>query len=111
MNIKKSNELKERSRKIYPSLTGTFSRSASSFVEGVYPVYAEYGNGSKFVDVDGNEYLDFLCGLGPITLGYNYKPVNEAAEEQLRKGVLFSLPHPIELELSEIGRIRHAKKI
>ena len=101
MNIKKSNELKERSRKIYPALTGTFSRSASSFVEGVYPVYAEYGNGSKFVDVDGNEYLDFLCGLGPITLGYNYKPVNEAAEEQLRKGVLFSLPHPIELELSE----------
>ena len=62
MNIKKSNELKERSRKIYPALTGTFSRSASSFVEGVYPVYAEYGNGSKFVDVDGNEYLDFLCG-------------------------------------------------
>ena len=101
MNIKNSNSLKERAKKVVPHLTGTFSRSASHFVEGVYPVYAQSANGSHFTDVDGNEYLDYLCGLGPITLGYNYKPVNDAIIEQLKQGILFSLPHPVEVECSE----------
>jgi len=101
LKIEKSNILKERARKIIPSLTGTFSRAATSFVEGVYPVYAKSAHGSHFVDVDGNEYLDYLCGLGPITLGYNYKVVNDAVIKQLEQGILFSLPHPVELELSE----------
>ena len=101
MNIKKSNSLKERARKVVPHLTGTFSRSASHFVEGVFPVYAQSASGSHFTDVDGNEYLDYLCALGPITLGYNYKPVNDAIIDQLKQGILFSLPHPVEVECSE----------
>jgi len=43
-----------------------------------------------------------LCALGPITLGYNYKPVDDAIINQLKKGIIFSLPHKIELELSEL---------
>ena len=70
-NLKKSELLKQNAKKIIPHMTGTFSRAPSSFVEGVYPVFAESANGSHFFDVDGNEYLDYLCGLGPITLGYN----------------------------------------
>jgi glutamate-1-semialdehyde aminotransferase len=101
MNIKKSNSLKERAKKVVPHLTGTFSRSASHFVDGVYPVYAQSASGSHFTDVDGNKYLDYLCGLGPITLGYNYKPVNDAIIDQLKQGILFSLPHPVEVECSE----------
>ena len=101
-NLTNSNELKERARKVVPHLTGTFSRAAPHFVEGVYPVYIESGQGSHFTDVDGNEYLDYLCGLGPITLGYNYEVVNEAIINQLKKGIIFSLPHRIELEASEL---------
>jgi len=101
MKLNNSFDLLEKSRKIIPSQTQTFSRSASSFVEGVYPVYVSHANGSKFVDVDGNEYLDYLLGLGPITLGYNYEPVNNAILSQLKKGILFSLPHYSEVELSE----------
>jgi glutamate-1-semialdehyde aminotransferase len=100
--LNKSIELKERSKKVSPHFTQTFSRAAPTFVEGVYPVYAESANGSHFVDVDGNIFLDYLLGLGPITLGYNYKPVNDSIIEQLNKGILFSLPHKIELELSEL---------
>ncbi len=103
--IKKLNQsfsLKERSKKVSPHLTQTFSRAAPTFVEGVYPVFAESGNGSHFFDVDGNEYIDYLLGLGPITLGYNYKKINDTIIEQLKKGILFSLPHKIELELSEL---------
>ena len=100
-NLERSNNLKERAKKIVPHLTGTFSRSAPSYVEGIFPVYAQSANGSHFIDVDSNEYIDYLMALGPITLGYNYEPVNQAILSQLKDGILFSLPHPIEVELSE----------
>ena len=101
-NINQSNRLKKRARKIIPHQTGTFSSAATSFVEGVYPVYAKSADGCNFVDVDGNEYVDYLLGLGPITLGYNYDSVNKAILEQLKDGILFSLPHPKEIEVSEL---------
>jgi len=101
-NLKLSNNLKERARKVIPHQTGTFSRAATSYVEGIYPVYVKSARGSHFTDVDGNDYLDYLMGLGPITLGYNYGVVNEAIIQQLKEGILFSLPHPIEVELSEL---------
>lgn len=112
-DLKKSNELKDRAKKVIPHYTGTFSRSAPHFVEGVFPVYVKEAKGSHFTDVDGNEYLDYLCGLGPITLGYNYEPVNEAIKNQLRNGILFSLPPPIEVELSEkvVETIPHADMV
>ena len=100
--ISSSDEFKQRANKVVPHQTGTFSRSASHFVEGVYPSYIESANGSHFTDVDGNEFIDYLCGLGPITLGYNYKSVNDAIIQQLKKGILFSLPHRIEVEASEL---------
>ena len=102
MTLDKSFELLEISKRFVPALTQTFSRAATSFVEGVYPVYAHNAKGSHFTDVDGNEYLDYLLGLGPITLGYNYQAVNDAIINQLKNGILFSLPHPIELDLSEL---------
>ena len=99
--LDQSFSLKERARKIIPHLTQTFSRAAPTFVEGVFPVYAQHANGSHFTDVDGNEYIDYVMALGPITLGYNYDVVNKAIIDQLKQGILFSLPHPIEVELSE----------
>jgi glutamate-1-semialdehyde 2,1-aminomutase len=101
LKIDKSINFKERANSVIPHQTGTFSRSASHFVEGVYPSYIESAQGSHFTDVDGNEFLDYLCALGPITLGYNYEPVNKAILEQLKKGILFSLPHRIEVEAAE----------
>ena len=102
LNLEKSFTLKSRAEKIIPHLTQTFSRAATTFVEGVYPVYAESAKGSHFTDVDGNDYLDYLLGLGPITLGYNYTVVNEAIIQQLKSGMLFSLPHKVEVEMSEL---------
>jgi len=101
LTIVNSNNLKERARKVVPHLTGTFSRAAPAYVEGVYPVYAKSGIGSHFFDVDGNEYIDYFMSLGPITLGHNYEPMNQAIINQLKEGILFSLPHPLEVELSE----------
>ena len=100
-NLSKSLEYLEKSRKLIPSLTQTFSRAAYTFVEGAFPVYAAKAKGSHFFDVDGNEYIDYLCGLGPIILGHAYKKVDDAIKEQMKNGILFSLPHKLELDVSE----------
>ncbi|MEX2192346.1 MAG: aminotransferase class III-fold pyridoxal phosphate-dependent enzyme [Nitrosarchaeum sp.] len=102
MKLNNSKKFKIKARRLIPAQTQTFSRSAITFVEGVYPVYAKSAFGSHFTDVDGNKFLDYLMGLGPITLGYNYKKVNSAVINQLKSGILFSLPHPIEIELTEL---------
>jgi glutamate-1-semialdehyde 2,1-aminomutase len=109
-DITKSNELKDRARKVIPHQTGTFSRASSSFIEGVYPSYIQSAQGSHFTDVDQNTFLDYLMGIGPITLGYNYEAVNQAVHSQLKQGILFSLPHPVEVELAELmcNTIPHA---
>jgi len=101
LSITNSNALKNKAKSLLPLLAQTFSKSPSSFVEGVFPVYAEKANGSRFTDVDGNEYIDYLLSLGPIVLGYNYKRVNDAIKNQLEKGVIFSLPHILEIEAAE----------
>ena len=101
LNIAKSNELKFKGRSLLPALSQTFSKSPSSFVEGIYPVYAEKAQGCHLYDVDGNEYIDYLMALGPIVLGYNYPAINEAIQEQLKKGIIFSLPHQKEIEAAE----------
>jgi glutamate-1-semialdehyde 2,1-aminomutase len=51
--------------------------------------------------VDGNEYVDYILGLASITLGYAYPAVTEAVARQLEQGSIFSLPHPLEVEVSE----------
>lgn len=101
LNLSKSNELKKIGKNLLPTLAQTFSKSPSSFVEGVYPVYAEKGEGCYINDVDNNKYIDYLMALGPVVLGYNYESVNNAIIEQLKKGIIFSLPHSLEIEVAE----------
>ena len=101
-SLKNSFDYFDKSKKLIPSLTQTFSRSAPTFVEGVFPIYAKSAKGSHFFDVDDNEYIDYLCGLGPVTLGYCYPEVDEAIKNQLQKGILYSLPDKLEIDISEL---------
>ena len=103
MTLKISNSInhKEKGSKLLPSLAQTFSKSPSSFVEGVYPVYAERGNGCYLFDVDKNKFIDYLMALGPIVLGYNYPLVVNAIKVQLEKGSIFSLPHTLEIDAAD----------
>ncbi len=65
------------------------------------PYYAERGEGCRYWDVDGNEYIDLLCGYGPLVLGYQHPEVEEAAERQRRQGDCFSHPAPVMVQLAE----------
>jgi len=101
-DIKRSLEYWERAEKVIPAGTQTLSKSPTQFIRGVYPIYLKSGRGSHVFDIDGNEYIDYPQALGPVTLGYAYPAVDRAIEKQLKDGIIFSLMHPLEVELSEL---------
>jgi glutamate-1-semialdehyde aminotransferase len=90
-----------RARRVIPGAAQTLSKGPGMFVEGAYPVFLERGDGCRVWDVDGNEYVDWILGLASITLGYGHAGVREAVARQLEQGSIFSLPHPLEVEVAE----------
>lgn len=92
----------QRATKVIHGGTQTASKNPDQFVYGVYPIYLQSGKGSHVFDVDGHEYIDFPCALGAIFLGHGYAPVVEAMQKQAQEGVIFSLIHPLEVELAEL---------
>lgn len=100
MKLGNSDRLLKEAKRLIPSAAQTYSKSWKCFCEGAAPAFLEKGNGCRVIDVDGNEYIDFLLGLGPVTIGYNDDRVNQAVINQLSKGVSFTLPHPLEVELA-----------
>jgi glutamate-1-semialdehyde 2,1-aminomutase len=99
---RRSEELLARAEKTIPLGTQTFSKSKTQFPYGVSPFYAARAEGSRLWDADGNEYVDFISSLASVTLGYNDPDVTAAVRRQLEDGVIFSLPHQLEIEVAEI---------
>ena len=108
-----SQALLEKAKGLIPGCSQTFSKAPNQFVQGVTPAFAERAEGCRFWDVDGNEYVDFPLALGPIILGHRDPDVDAvwicspnalhaAVRAQLDKGSLFSLPHPLEVEVAEL---------
>ena len=97
----KSQELLKRARKVTPLGSQTYSKSVRYFCEGAAPAFLDRGQGSHVWDVDGNEFVDFMCALGPVTVGYNDPQVNAAVMAQLQKGISFSMATELEVELAE----------
>ncbi len=100
-SILESDRLWERAQRVIPGGTQTLSKAPSQFVDGVSPKFLERGEGCRVWDADGNEYIDYPMGLGPILLGYNYPAVTDAVMAQIRRGSTFTLMHPAEVELAE----------
>ena len=59
------------------------------------------GQGSRVWDEDGNEYIDYLIGSGPMLLGHGHPEVMEAVLEQLPKGMTFFANNSKGIELAE----------
>ena len=60
------------------------------------------GIGSRIWDMDGNEYVDYLIGSGPMLLGHGHPEVMEAVLEQLPKGQTFFANNTLGIELAEV---------
>ena len=66
-----------------------------------YPFYAASGKGAHFTDVDGNEFIDYMCAYGPMVLGYDNQVVHDAAARQRKLGDTLGCPSPVMVELAE----------
>ncbi len=100
-DISKSMALYKRAGEIIPGWTQLISRRASQFANGVNPVYAQSAKGSRFVDVDGNEFIDWINCVGAVILGHADEVVDAAVKEQIDRGSLYTVNHPLEVELAE----------
>lgn len=96
-----SEQLLERALRTIPLGSQTFSKSKTQYPMGVSPFFIQRGRGSHVWDADNNEYIDFINSLAAITLGYCDPDVDGAVRRQLEDGVIFSLPHPLEIEVAE----------
>jgi glutamate-1-semialdehyde 2,1-aminomutase len=68
---------------------------------GGTPFFAQAAKGSRLIDVDGNEYIDYVCTWGPAILGHAPEPVTSALKEAIDQGTSFGVPGPRELEMAE----------
>lgn len=93
---KRSKEIYEEARKLLPG--GVAGNGA--FMKP-YPLYIDRAKGSKVIDVDGNEYIDLLCGSGPMILGHSPDRVIEAVKKRLDLGTNIILSTELILELAK----------
>lgn len=101
LNISKSLELFDQACTLVPGgVLG--ARKPTDFIKGEYPIFLESGKGCRLTDVDGNEFIDFLCGYGPIILGYREEEVDRAVYDQVSgKGFCFTLTQSFQNRLAE----------
>jgi glutamate-1-semialdehyde aminotransferase len=101
LNITESRRLFEEASGLIPGgVLG--ARKPTDFINGEYPIFLESGKGCRLTDVDGNEFIDFLCGYGPIILGYREGEVDEAVYRQIKeKGFCFTLTQKYQNQLAK----------
>lgn len=96
----KSDTLFVRSSKVIPGgIYGHLSPSAS--LPRHFAHFCSKGEGVHFEDVDGNDWLDFMCAYGAVLHGYNHPEIEKAVAIQRKLGTVFNHPHEVSVELAE----------
>jgi glutamate-1-semialdehyde aminotransferase len=103
-DITRSNELWARAQGLIPATGNLLAKAPGQWTEGVAPKFLDRGKGARVWDVDGNEYVDLVMGVGPVSLGYCDETIDAAIVRQLGKGISFSLMHELEVEVAELVR-------
>jgi len=92
--------LRTRARKVIPG--GMYGHGHAAMLPEGYPQFFARGEGCRIWDVDGNEFIDFMCGYGPNLLGMGHPKVEEAAARQRAEGDSFNGPTERMVELAEL---------
>ncbi len=103
----RSGELSKRARDLAPG--GVHSNVRLSGPQ----VFLSHAKGARLVDVDGNEYVDYLLGQGPNFLGHAPDAVLDAVDAACRKGMVYGAQHELEIEAAErmLGAIGWADRV
>lgn len=100
MNTEKSKQLFEASRQRIPGGVNSPVRAFGSV--GRTPLFIDHAKGSRITDVDGNEYIDYVCSWGPGILGHAHPEVIEAVKKSCENGLTYGAPTKKELVLAEM---------
>lgn len=97
----------EKSLKIYDEaikyIPGGVNSPVRAFKSvGLNPIFIDKAHGSRIYDVDGNEYIDYICSWGPLMLGHSPKEIVQGIEEVVSKGTSYGVPTAIEVEMAKI---------
>jgi len=87
----------ERAKKLIP---GGVNSPVRAFEP--YPFFTKQAKGSRITDVDGNEYIDYCLGFGPLILGHSHPKIAEAVKTQLEFGALYGTPTEAEVDFAEL---------
>ena len=97
MNFDKSKKLYEESVNFLPGGVDSPIRAFKP-----YPFFVEKAKGSKLFDVDGNEYIDYCLGYGPIIFGHANETIIKESIEQIELGTAYGVPSEKEIILAWI---------
>lgn len=92
------------SRRLYEEAVNLMPGGVSSPVRAVkpFPFYTSHAKGSRIVDVDGNEYIDYCMAYGPLILGHGNEVVKRAIAEAMEKGWIYGTPIELEIEFAKL---------
>jgi len=99
MNIENSKSYFKKAQEVIPGGVNSPVRACKSV--GCDPLFVKKAIGSKIIDVDNNEFIDFVCSWGPMILGHNHPKVVAAIETALANGTSYGAPTPLEIELAQ----------
>ncbi len=100
MNRERSAELYANARKYIPGGVNSPARSWGGV--GGDPIFLKKGSGSKVWDVDGNEYIDYVCSWGPLVLGHAHPEVLAAISTAAADGTSFGAPTEMETDIAKM---------
>lgn len=100
MNNDRSRIFFKESIQVIPGGVNSPVRACKSV--GAEPVFIDRADGSKIIDADGNEYIDYIGSWGPMILGHRHPSVLEAIQTVLSRGTSFGAPTDLETELGNI---------
>lgn len=84
MNTTKSESIYSEAVKYIPGGVNSPVRAFKSV--GLNPIFVDRAKGSRLYDVDGNEYIDYICSWGPLMLGHSNEDVLTGVEDIIRRG-------------------------
>src|SRR3990172_8061403 len=100
MNHNRSKELFAEAQKYLPG--GVDSPVRAFRGVGGEPLFIERGQGSRIWDVDGNEFIDYVCSWGPLILGHAPSRIVAALKAAAEKGTSYGAPTPLETDLAKL---------
>ncbi len=96
-----SDGLLERARRVIPTGVWGHNRFPAFLSPGNYPVFARRARGARFEDVDGREYIDYVCGYGAMITGFANPEVDAAATARTAEGDCLNQPTETSVLLAE----------